>query len=130
MPAATSEAALAALREALDDDHIAARAAAIEALGELGDRQSAVAIAGLRSAPSLAISIARALGALDHRSTLEALFQIASGDGFAPTARRWAARGLAASRHPEALDGLRALEASDDLRVQRLARAGVSRLGG
>lgn len=117
-----------ALREALAGGVTPVQAAAMRSLAALLDTDAAGSIAALRQRPELVVSVALALGRLDSPDTLDALSEIARSRQAPATARRLAARGLAGSAHAEAVERLRALESSDDLRVRRLAEAGLRRL--
>ncbi len=119
---------LAALRGALAAELPALRAAAIDALGTHGDLESASLIAREFDNPQLAVTVARALGRLDSRTTLETLYKTAAAPDASPTARRSAARALAASKHAGATRWLELLSATDNERVRRLAASGLTRL--
>ena len=126
--AAPSGQALSALRSLLADGDPGVRLVAMEALSRLGDEESVVAMATMDEPRDALVDIARALGRFDSQEARTALVDIAASSAAPPTARHLAARALAMSSGPAVAPALRALERSDDVRIRRLAAAGLSRL--
>jgi hypothetical protein len=123
----SSEWLLPALRQTLSDDNPAVRAAAATALAERGDGSSAPDIAALRHEPGLAFTVAEALSILDRPETSGVLLEMALAADLPDSARRRAARGLAASRQTQAVEHLQRLRQHPDPRIRRLAAAGLDR---
>ncbi len=120
-----SPAVLAALRPLLADPRPGVRAAAADALSRLADAASIPEIAAMAGDPALAVDAARALGRFRAEAALAALRDLAASAAPA-TARRLAARGLALAGGDVARELLASLAGSDDLRVRRLAAAGLA----
>lgn len=118
---------LLALRSLLAEDDPAVRLVAMEALARLGDEGSVVAAAAMVAGDAL-VNVARALARFDSEAARTALVDIAASPAGPLTARRLAARALAMSSSQAVIPVLRSLEQNDDLRIRRLAAAGLSRL--
>ena len=119
---------LAALRPLLSDQDPKTRLVALDALSRLGDEESVVGMAGTMTGSGDAlVDTARALARFDSPAACAVLTDIAASTDAPATARRLAARALAMSSSPAAAPALRSLEQSEDLRVRRLAAAGLDR---
>jgi HEAT repeat protein len=123
-----SELVLRALRPLLADASPAVQIAAMEALSRLRDRESIAHIAAMRAEPGFLVNVVRALGRFDEPAAHPTLFEIAASVNAPLTARRMAARALAKSSSPEVVPMLKALQDSSDVRIRRLAAAGLKRL--
>jgi len=123
-----SDQALSVLRSLLADGDPRVRLVAMEALSRLGDEESVLGMASEVDPGDALIDVAQALARFDSHEARRALVDIAASSAAPPTARRLAARALAMSSSPAVAPALRSLERSDDLRISRLATAGLSRL--
>lgn len=120
--------ALVGLRSLLADGDPGVRLVAIQALSRLGDEESVVAMARTDEPRDALVDVARALGRFHSPEARTALVEIAASSAAPLTARHLAARALAMSSSPAVVPALRSLERSDDVRIRRLAAAGLSRL--
>jgi len=116
------------LRPFLDDPAPGPRLAAMDALSRLGDRQSIRAFVTLRQRDGLDAEVVEALARFAAVEAYEELAAIARSDAAPPVVRWMAAQSLARSADEPSRPFLESLRGSPDLRVQRLAAAGLARL--
>ena len=115
------------LRPFLDDPAPGPRLAAMDALSRLGDRRSIAAFVrmGRRDGPDP--GVVQALARFEAVEAYAELTAIACSDATPPVARSMAAQALARSGDERARPYLQSLRLSQDLRVRRLADAGLQR---
>ena len=119
---------LARLRELLNDSQLVVQAASADALSRSSDLQALPTLIRLSATNALQTDIAQALGRYQNTDAFEALYLVASSPTTATKARQIAAQQLALHARLTETPLLQQLLKSDELRIARLAQAGLKRL--